>query len=118
MKHSEYVESLKRAAIDTGKRLLIKKVAEKLPFLFLPILGPVTTFALEKIVEILIEQTEFAIFLKYTDMRVDREGREFSEAATENYKAQQSGNLERIAMAEKDLMDKFKNFVVIGSREG
>jgi hypothetical protein len=117
LKHSEYINAIKKAAIDTGKKILVRKVAEKLPFLFLPILNPITKYVLEKIVELIINETEFAIFFQYTDMRVDREGREFSEAAMKNLKAQMSGDASQILQAEKELMEKFKNFVVL-SKEG
>jgi hypothetical protein len=113
--HQEYVDSIKKAAVSTGKKFLVKRVAEMLPFLFLPILGPITTIALEKIVEILVRETEFAIFFKYIDLRVDAQGRAFSEAAIRNFHAQKTGDPNEIAKAEKELIEKFKSFVTLGN---
>lgn len=113
IKHQDYVDAIKKSAISTGKKVLIQTVASKLPFLFVPVLGPIVSLALGKVVEILVEQTEFAIYFKYIDLRVDKQGRDFSQAAIRNLEAQKSGDKEEIVKAEKELMEKFKSFVVI-----
>jgi hypothetical protein len=113
--HAEYVEALKSSAISTGKKVLIGAVSKKLPFLFLPVLGPIVSFLLGKVVEILVQETEFAIYFKYIDLRVDKQGREFSEAAMRNFNAQKSGDADAKAQSEKELIEKFKAFVVLGN---
>ena len=115
MTHQEYVDAIKKSAISTGKKVLVQYLTKKLPFLFFPIIGPVTGLVLEKIVEILVRETEFGIYFKYIDLRVDAQGRAFSEAAIKNYQAQLSGDKDAIAKAEKELIEKFKSFVVLGS---
>lgn len=115
MTHQEYVDAIKKSAIATGKKLLIQAIAKKLPFLFVPVIGPITSFALEKVVEILVRETEFGIYFKYIDLRVDAQGRDFSEAAIKNYHVQQSGDKDAIAKAERELIEKFKSFVVLVS---
>ena len=96
-----------------GTKLLVKEVAARLPFLFVPILGPFTKIILEKIVVLLFTQTEFAIFFKYIDMRTDFQGREFSQAALANYQAQRTGTPEQKLAAEEKLIKKFTAFVVL-----
>jgi hypothetical protein len=113
--HQEYVDAIKKSAISTGKRLLIKALVTRVPFLFWPPFGLVTSFLIGKEVEILVAETEFAIFFTYIDMRVDAQGRAFSQAAIKNYQAQLNGSPQEKSEAEKELMDSFKKFVVLKS---
>lgn len=111
--HAEYVESLKHSAVSMGTKLLVREVAKRLPFLFVPILGPITSLVLEKLVTLLVVQTEFAIFFKYIDMRTDFQGREFSQAALSNYIIQRTGTPEQKKAAEEKLVKKFTAFVLL-----
>ena len=113
MTHQEYVDAIKASAISTGKKVLIGAVSKKLPFLFVPVIGPVVGLVLGKIVELLVKETEFAIFFKYIDMRTSAQGRDFSEAAINNFKIQQSGTPEEKAKSEKELIEKFRSFVIL-----
>lgn len=111
--HQEYVDALKKSAVSTGKKALISYLSKKLPFLFIPVIGPIVGLLLGKVVEILVQETEFAIFFVYTDMRVDAQGRAFSNAAMRNYHAQTNGTPEEKLAAEKELIDKFRAFVIL-----
>ena len=113
LKHEDYIKALKNAALNTGKKVLVKKISEKLPFLFIPVLNPITMYVISKFLEVLIEETEFAIFFEYVDFRVDKQGREFSEAAVANLRAKLSGDPEVIRKTELELMAKFKTFALI-----
>ena len=113
MTHQEYVDAIKKSAVSAGKKVLISTLSKKIPFLFVPVIGPVVSLLLGKIVEILVQETEFAIFFKYIDLRVDRQGREFSEAAIRNFHAQQNGSPDERAKTERELIEKFKSFVVL-----
>jgi hypothetical protein len=115
MTHQEYVDAIKKSAISAGKKVLISTISKKLPFLFLPVIGPVTSLLLGKVVEILVQETEFAIFFKYIDLRVDSQGREFSEAAIRNFQVQQTGSPDEKAKTEKELIEKFRSFVILRS---
>ena len=112
--HQEYVDAVKKAAISTGKKALITYLTKKVPYLFVPVLGPVVSLLLGKVVEILIKETEFAIFFQYIDMRVDGQGRDFSEAVILNHKAHLSGDKDEIIKAEANLIKKFRAFVILG----
>lgn len=113
--HQEYVDIIKKSAVATGKKALVAALTKKLPFLFIPVVGPLVSLLAGKLVEILVRETEFAIFFKYIDLRVDAQGRSFSEAAIKNHKAQVSGTSEEKIKAEKELIEKFREFVVLKS---
>jgi hypothetical protein len=113
--HQEYVDALKASAIATGKKVLIEALVKRVPFLFIPVIGPLVELIVGKLVEILIQQTEFAIFFKYIDMRVDDQGREFSQAAINNRNMQFHGTPEEKEKAEKELIEKFRAFAILTS---
>ena len=115
MKHAEYIEAIKKSAISTGKKVLISYLSKKLPFLFIPVVGPVVGLLIEKLVTILVTETEFGAFFLYIDFRVDAQGRAFSEAAIRNHKAQLSGDKNEIVKAEKELIERFRAFAILGS---
>jgi hypothetical protein len=111
--HQEYVDSIKKVAISAGKKVLIEAVAKKLPFLFIPVIGPIVSLLLGKIVEILISETEFALFFGYIDLRIDAQGRAFSEAAILNHYTQIHGSPNEKLASEKALIEKFRAFAII-----
>lgn len=111
--HASYVDSLKKASIALGKDALISYLSKTLPFLFIPVVGPIVSFFLGKLVEILITKTEFAIFIEYIDMRVDAQGSAFSKAALANYQTQQNGTPDEKAKAEKELITRFRALAII-----
>jgi hypothetical protein len=113
--HQEYVDAIKNTAVSTGKKVLIEYLTKQFPYLFIPVLGPVVSFVIGKLVEILVRETEFAIFFKYIDLRVDSQGRAFSQAAMNNYDAQKNGTPEEIKKAELELIDKFRKFAILKS---
>jgi hypothetical protein len=113
--HEEYVKTIKDAATRLAVEVLIREVPKRLPFLFIPVLNPIVTLLLKKIVEILITQTEFAIFFSYIDLRVDAQGRKFATAALENRKAQLSGTPEEKKIAEENLIKSFRNLAILSS---
>lgn len=113
--HQEYVDSIKKSAVAAGKKLLIAELTKRVPWLFIPVIGPLVSLVLGKVIEILVNETEFAIFFNYIDMRTDSQGREFSKAALVNLAAQRTGSPQEKAQAERDLIVKFKTFAVIGS---
>lgn len=114
-KHSDYVNAIKSVAMKTGKDLLVREGLKRLPFLFAGPLGPLGNKIVEEIMEILIRESEFAIFFKYIDLRVDSQSKDFSDAAVRNYHAQMSGTPEEKAKAEAELIQAFKNFAKLNT---
>lgn len=115
VKHSDYVNAIKSVAMKTGKDLLVREGLKHLPFLFVGPLGPLGNKIVEKIMEILIREGEFAVFFKYIDLRVDGQGKDFSDAAVRNYHAQTNGTPEEKAKAEAELIEAFKKFAKLNT---
>lgn len=111
--HQEYVDAIKKSVVSTGKKVLIETVAKKLPFLFVPVIGPITSLILGKVVEVLFNETELAVFFGYIDLRVDKQGRDFYEAAIKNRNVQLNGSPEAKAVSEKELIQKFRDFAIL-----
>lgn len=112
--HEDYVNMLKDTALKMGKKALKDKALKVVPFLFWGPLGPITEIVIGKVVETVIIQSELVAFYYYIDLRTSSQGRAFSRAAHANYKAQQSGTEEEKKKAEKDLIEAFNNFAILG----
>lgn len=110
MDHDQYAALIK----STLSRMIIKSVMAALVkqaafFAWGPVNG-IIAFVVTKLVDFIINQTELAIFLEYTDMRVGQQGKAFTQAALENSAAQMNGTPEQRALAEKKLIDSFREF--------
>lgn len=115
--YQAYVDSIVSFAKDQAKKILLREVGKRLPFLFVTGLNPITTLVLSKLVDILFRETEFLIFYAYVDVRTSAQGRAFSEAAINYNRALKDGTLseEDKKKYEETLITKFRNFVVIGN---
>lgn len=115
MKHSEYIGILK----DTLTKLVIKSatslVFKKIPFLAWGPIGPLVSGIIEKFVIMLFNETEMVIFLKYTDFRISRQGKEFSEAAIRNFEIQRTGSEDEKRKSEEELISAFRNFIKLAN---
>lgn len=110
MKHSEYVEIIKKTATDLAVKIILEVLLKEVPFLFWGPLGPLTKVIVTKVITIAYQQGELAVFFKYIDMRVDRQGTTFSDAAIKNYHVQQNGTEDEKKKAEAELIIAFKSF--------
>ena len=81
MTRDEYVQLMKNAALDIGKRAVMKQLAAQIPFFAAGIPAKLAAIIVGKILEIAILETEMGAFFLYVDMRVDKQGSEFSDAA-------------------------------------
>lgn len=97
------LNSVKSFAIKKAKETAIKTVAKKLPFLFFGPVGPLTSLIIEKVVEIVINETEVRAFFVYTDLRVNEQGRAFIKNSLEYYNNRTLEN-------EKKCIDSFESF--------
>lgn len=116
MTRDEYVESIKSAALDIAKRGVMKFLASKavefkVSFLMSGFGGWLAGLVVGKVLEIAIKYTEFAAFFLYIDMRVDRQGDEFSKAAHAWYNAPP----EEKAKFEKAYLESFYNLASLKS---
>lgn len=113
--HQEYIDAIKKSAVTTGTKALLAVLLKKAPYLFIPVVGPITSLLVGKLVEILIQSTEFEVYFKYIDLRVDAQGRDFSEVALDNFQIQQTGTADEKRKIEKELIEKFKTFASLKS---
>lgn len=111
----EYVASMKAAYVTISVRLTSAWVASLFPLLGTGVFASIVSKVAEKLFSYLADQTELAAFFYYTDMRVGKQGKEFSDAAFEYRKTISSGTEEQKRLAEEKLWQKFKAFAVLTS---
>lgn len=111
MNRDQYVELIKSTAIDLGRRFVMSYLITRVPFLALPIINPIAAFVVGYILKIAIRETEMGAFYLFIDIRTNKQGIAFIEAAIKNQLAQKSGNQAEIKNAEKELIDSFRSFV-------
>lgn len=115
MKHSEYVEIIKKTATDLAVKLILEELLIEVPFLFWGPVGPLTKLVVTKVVTKAYEKGEMLVFFKYIDMRVDAQGIAFTEAAIKNHQAQLNGTEDEKKLAEKNLIAAFKSFAKLSN---
>lgn len=106
-----YINAIKSAFIKLAKEKVISYLISQSAFFTLPVIGPLVSLAVEKILTIAITAANTGIFFAYVDLRTANQSAEFSEAALRNYLAQQSGNPKEIEYAEINLIHTFNDFV-------
>jgi hypothetical protein len=115
MKHSEYVAIIKKAATDIGVKAILGELLLEVPFLFWGPLGPLTKLVVTKVVTKALYEGEMAIFFQYIDMRVDAQGRTFTDAAIRNHTIQQTGTEDEKKKSEAELILAFKSFIKLSN---
>lgn len=111
MTYDESVDSLKSAALDLGKKLVMNYLLAQAPFLATGFVGKLTSLFVGKVLEILINKTEFGAFFLFIDVRVNQQGKDFAEAAIKYHQAPDSEK----PKYEKDYLEKFYNLVSLKS---
>ena len=110
-----YVASIKSAFVTMGNRVVMSFLATQFPFLLSPFIKPIVEWAVNMVIETLVDNVEMQAFFMYIDTRVDQQGREFSAAALENLEAQKNGTPEQKLLARNNLISKFKSFAMLKS---
>lgn len=111
MSHDDYINTLKGYLLKKMVKSSFTYILAKAPFLAWGPLGYITQLILEKLISMLINETELALFLKFTDFRVSRQGKVFHNAMLRNQTAQKGGNPDEIKLAEQELKDTFRSLV-------
>ena len=112
---TEYVEAIKTSLVSLLKKSLFDALVLRLPFLAWGPIGPFVSLCLQKLCEIIVNETEVAIFCAYVDFRVNRQSDTFTAKALENFKMQKEGTDEQKRIAEKELIDSFRTFIKLTS---
>lgn len=82
----------------------------RIPFLSLGPVNSLLALFLTKLIGIILDQTELSLFIGYIDIRTNKQGNDFIQAAINNQKIQQSGSVEEKKKAEEELIEKFRLF--------
>ena len=111
MTRDSYVDLIKRNFVDLAVKKAMSRIVSKVPFLKWPFFNPLTSIFVGWLLKEVVEDVETGVFFWYIDMRVDGQGRSYSEAVIRLEAAKKSGNPKEIADAEKHLKLAFTNLV-------
>lgn len=114
-RYADYVIAIKDSAIKTGAESLTKYLIKRFAFLSFGPFAFLVSMLAEKLLTILIKETEHAIYYEYTELVVNAQSVAYKKAVMENYQAQKNGTPQEKKDAEKKLMDAFKSFVKLNS---
>lgn len=81
MTRDEYVQLMKDAALDIGKRAVMKRLVSLMPIFGSGFPAYLAGLIVGAVLQSAIKETEMGAFFLYIDMRVDKQGADFSDAA-------------------------------------
>lgn len=110
MTRDEYVASLKSTFLAVGVKQVMEFLISKSAFFGLSFINPIMAYIVSKVVTILIEKTDVAIFFLYIDMRVGEQAKNYETAALNNHYAQIGTDEELKKKTEADLIRTFTEF--------
>lgn len=111
MKHSEYVEVIKSYGETALKKVLVRVIVKKLPFLAM---GPGNALLLKLCSWIAIESAEEAemrVLFKFIDFRTDDQAKDFEALMIKNNNIQKIGTEDEKKAVEKELEDALNKLV-------
>ena len=111
----EYIETIKTAALNLGKRLVLEYLVKEFPLLGSRLLNPIVGYFVGVVLEIAIKKTELGVFFLFIDMRTSAQGRAFERSALANRQAQLTGTEEEKRHAEEALIRDFRAFAKFNS---
>jgi len=111
--HDAYVSALKSTLANLITKTVVARIVAAAAFMSWGPLQTILTYIISKIVELIIYETEMAIFIGYIDARVNAQGKEFTEAAIANELAQKTGTPEQKVLARERLIKATREFVVL-----
>lgn len=115
MTRDDYVNSIKSAFVLLGTKAVMTELVALTGFFALPLIGPLTNWAVEKILTLVATKAETQAFFLFIDMRVAEQGRDFESAAMNYWKLTQGTDPQAIKEAENELIKKFIPLVKFAS---
>jgi hypothetical protein len=115
MTRDDYVNSIKSAFVLLGTKAVMTELVTLTGFFALPLIGPLTNWAVERILTLVATKAETQAFFLFIDMRVAEQGRDFESAAMNYWKLTQGTDLRAIKEAENELIKKFIPLVKFAS---
>jgi hypothetical protein len=111
MNRDEYVDTIKKAALTTGVKLVMAYIIGAQPVLGNPFFKTIAEWFVKQILGIAILKTELGAFFLYIDFRTSAQGRAFFDAAIKNQLVQKNGTEWEKKNAEKAVIDSFRTLV-------
>lgn len=116
MTRDEYVEYMKSAFAEIGKKAIVNGIAKRVSSNFLgkvvgAFAGPLAQIAMS----LLLDEAEILVFFLYTDFRVSQQGNKFVESAKANWLAQQGTDKNAKKAASEKLKQDFADFARLTS---
>lgn len=103
MTRNEYIDILKKTAIQTIKKQVIAYCISKAPFLRMRFFNPILSLIIEKLVVYIVNETELRLFFVYSDFRTSVQANAYVEAMN-------AYNQDRSVENEAKLIDAFTKF--------
>ena len=111
MTYDAYISAIKNQFIDTAVQASYSFIVGYIPFLGVPVLSNLLKKILAKLMTVVVENAEIAAYFKFTDFRVNRQGRDFYAAIELYEQALKEGTPDEIKKAEKIKKDRFTELV-------
>lgn len=103
MERSEYLEIIESVASKTIQKTLISIITKRFAFFAWGPAASLLSLVIEKIVALIIKETEMRVFFIHTDLRVSAQGKAFIDKANAYQRDKNEVN-------EKALIDSFREF--------
>lgn len=97
------------------KRKVISWATSKFLFLAWGPFAPLVSYFAGELADFIAKDGEMRIFFVYTDLRVEKEGRDWLNAMADYQNAKQSGAQDEIERKEKILKDVFARLIILKS---
>ena len=76
-----YIEAIKSFILERVKKFLMAYCISKLPFLAFSWINPIFAIVVNKLVTVVLNESEMRIFFKYVDVRSNMQGSNFEKMA-------------------------------------
>ncbi len=111
MTYDAYISAIKNQFVDTAVQASYTFLVGHVPFLATPVISKLIKKILTKLMTVVVDNAEIAAYFKFTDFRVNRQGRDFYAAIELYEQALKEGNPDEIKRAEQIKKDRFTELV-------
>lgn len=113
MNTDELIEVFKKSVVEIGSRGVMAYLVAQAPVLGLPVIRTIVSAMVSRIIDILVTNTELAIYFVYTDQRTAKQAKEYEEAAVRRAVIMQSqlSTEEEKKNAEEELINRARELI-------
>lgn len=105
------LEKLRDTFVSLVTKELMKRLVARFAFLAFPVIGPIASLVIGKLVKELAEVLELLGYSIYVDKVTAKQAEKFNEAAIAHEAAKKSGDKDAIAAAEKARIDAARDLI-------